>query len=374
MQVDPVYGQKMEDLGNTAANLGLAAGIGNVFLNFLLGGILHEMFSVLNKLQIMLHMLIANVDVPAHTMLFMRGLLSLVTFQVYKFDDIIIKMFGLSKDKELVIDHLHYLGYTSMYFVVNMGNVLTLLMFFLALVIFNLISRWCKNPRVVKISEHVKVIVKWNGIYRLMNEPYVIYAVSCLTQMLSMTWRSHGENFNNVLMILMFLLLVAFPVWVFFFIRRNRYNLGKNSFKQKYGTIYEHLKWKKGNYWVLAEPAIFPARMLLSLMMLIYLQKWRYFQLMVAMYIHYAVIIYNGQVQPFNDKQYAFFQQFNETFVFWTIVLMFTFADWTMDKYAHDTMGNLLIALVVSNLAINMIFLCARACTCFGNERSTQSR
>lgn len=53
---------------------------------------------------------------------------------------------------------------------------------------------------------------------------------------------------------------------------------------------------------------------------------------MVAMYIHYAVIIYNGQVQPFNDKQYAFFQQFNETFVFWTIVLMFTFADWTMDK------------------------------------------
>jgi hypothetical protein len=46
MQVDPVYGQKMEDLGNTAANLGLAAGIGNVFLNFLLGGILHEMFSL----------------------------------------------------------------------------------------------------------------------------------------------------------------------------------------------------------------------------------------------------------------------------------------------------------------------------------------
>lgn len=159
----------------------------------------------------------------------------------------------------------------------------------------------------------------------------------------------------------MFFLIIAFPLWVILFIQKNKERLKLKIFMKKYSTIYEHLQWKTGDKWVLMEPGISSVRMFLTIAALIYLQKWRYFQLMIAMYFHYAVIIYNGQIQPFKSKTYHFFQQFNEVFVFWTILILMTFADMILVQSAFDKMGYVLIAVVVANLLINMIAILGKA-------------
>ena len=89
---------------------------------------------------------------------------------------------------------------------------------------------------------------------------------------------------------------------------------------------------------------------------------------MLAMYFHYAVVIYNGIVQPFQERRHHFFQQFNEVFVMWTILILMTFAGWRdraengiMNLYAYEIMGNCLIAVVVSNLLINMFTIIGNA-------------
>lgn len=61
----------MEALGGAVKDAGVALGIGNFILNLFLGGVLSEMFAVMSKLQIMLHLLIVNVSVPPQTMIFM---------------------------------------------------------------------------------------------------------------------------------------------------------------------------------------------------------------------------------------------------------------------------------------------------------------
>ena len=50
---------------------------------------------------------------------------------------------------------------------------------------------------------------------------------------------------------------------------------------------------------------------------------------MIPLYFHYAVVMYNGIVQPFQEKMHHFFQQFNEVFVMCTILILMTFAGWS---------------------------------------------
>ena len=66
--------------GSVVGDAGKAVAIGNFVMNMFLGGILQELLSALSKLQIMLHLLIINVLVPAHAMIYFQGLLGLVTF------------------------------------------------------------------------------------------------------------------------------------------------------------------------------------------------------------------------------------------------------------------------------------------------------
>ena len=60
-QIDPTLGKKMEGLANAVGNSSKAIAIANLVMNFVLGGVLAELFAVMTKLQIMLHLLIINV-------------------------------------------------------------------------------------------------------------------------------------------------------------------------------------------------------------------------------------------------------------------------------------------------------------------------
>lgn len=123
-----------------------------------------------------------------------------------------------------------------------MGNVLMLLFFELGMFAFMMISQKCKNKRAKKLNEKVKSFLFWNGVFRLLNEPYVVYVVSCLTQTLAMTWSHAGEVINNLLMIGMLIIITGFPIWIFYFVRKNKENLNKKKFMEKYEDIYCHLK------------------------------------------------------------------------------------------------------------------------------------
>jgi hypothetical protein len=79
-QIDPALGKKMEGLANAVGNSSKAIAITNLLMNFVLGGVLSELFAAMTKLQIMLHLLIINVHIPPQTLIFFKGLLGMVTF------------------------------------------------------------------------------------------------------------------------------------------------------------------------------------------------------------------------------------------------------------------------------------------------------
>jgi hypothetical protein len=75
---------------------------------------------------------------------------------------------------------------------------------------------------------------------------------------------------------------------------RNRDNLRKSDFKEKFYSIYESVKYKKGEAWILAEPSISSSRMLLTCAALLFVQRYRGIQFVLVLFLHYFVMIYNG--------------------------------------------------------------------------------
>lgn len=69
-QIDPQLGATMKEMGDTVGSVGKAMTISNFIIGIFLGGILSELLAAMNKLQIMLHLLIVNVLVPTHALLY----------------------------------------------------------------------------------------------------------------------------------------------------------------------------------------------------------------------------------------------------------------------------------------------------------------
>ena len=79
-----------------------------------------------------------------------------------------------------------------------MGNIFLLLV--LEIVMLGLIWLTRKaTGRWRKVHEQASGLLIWNGVYKLLNEPYIVFVVSCFTQTLWLTWDGSGEVINNLM-------------------------------------------------------------------------------------------------------------------------------------------------------------------------------
>ena len=71
---------------------------------------------------------------------------------------------------------------------------------------------------------------------------YIELWFACLINYLMFTTQGDGYNYgvliNNIYMVLSSVLLVAFPGWLFYFLRKNYYYLHFKEFKDQYKNVY----------------------------------------------------------------------------------------------------------------------------------------
>ena len=103
------------------------------------------MLSTIKKVQIMLHLLIIEVDIPANAQMFFSGLLNLVTFNMIDLSEYIKRVLHLIEPiKTDANSNLENLGYNSIFFIINMGNLLIVI---IGLVFLLMVSPLTKNIR-----------------------------------------------------------------------------------------------------------------------------------------------------------------------------------------------------------------------------------
>ena len=104
------------------------------------------MFGVVKKLQIMVHLLLINVVIPANASIFFSSLLSLVNFNLIPVEKPTRKILDLNYDQPYS-DNFNQLGYDSTYFLINMGTLLYIFFGYLLALLFLAVTANVYNQR-----------------------------------------------------------------------------------------------------------------------------------------------------------------------------------------------------------------------------------
>ena len=130
--MDKKVGAILSDIGNAIQNGSKAVVIANFVLNMALSGMLQEMFAAMKKMQLMIHLLLVSVVVPASCQMFFNSLLNLVTYNIVDLSPYLKR--GLKLDEDAAMSENFYsLGYNSHFLILIMSN------FFVAFVVIILI-------------------------------------------------------------------------------------------------------------------------------------------------------------------------------------------------------------------------------------------
>ena len=135
-QLDPALANGLNNLVSAVTDTAKGVMISNFVFNLFLGGLLSELFQSMTKLQIMVHLLITNVLIPANAQIYFSALLSLVTYDFVEMEGSIRNGFKLednlfedSDDGLSNKGNMYALGYHSVFFLINISNMLMGLIF-----------------------------------------------------------------------------------------------------------------------------------------------------------------------------------------------------------------------------------------------------
>ena len=150
-------------------------------------------------------------------------------------------------------------------------------------------------------------------------------------------------------------MLVGYPIFLLWFMFENKSKIKNKEFREKYNPIYENLSFKDEKA-TLMEPFISVMRVLILTAVLIFLQKFRYFQIFCSNFLSLFMIIYIGWFKPLKRESH-FWQQYNEIFVTLINYHLMCFADLILDEPTRDLVGFSIIAVYSFNLVTNLSYI-----------------
>ena len=74
-----------------------------------------------------------------------------------------------------------------------------------------LFSRNIENQYIVKLRKKAEEFMIWNALLQYGNESYLIYSISCATQLYSLKWHESGQGFSSFMAFLALVYLIAMP-------------------------------------------------------------------------------------------------------------------------------------------------------------------
>lgn len=137
-QMDAGLAATLQKAAITIQNSSKAVVVVNFAMNMVLSGALQQMLSAMKKMQIMIHLLLIDVQIPPACQIFFSSLLNLVTYELIDISPYLRKGLKLEEDSGFT-DNFEELGYSSEYSIILLGNLyIALLMIILGLILLPL--------------------------------------------------------------------------------------------------------------------------------------------------------------------------------------------------------------------------------------------
>jgi hypothetical protein len=144
-----------------------------------LSGMLQEMFAAMKKMQLMIHLLLVSVVVPASCQMFFNSLLNLVTYNIVDLSPYLKRGLKLNEDAAMA-ENFDSLGYNSHFLILIMSNFFVaftvIILIFALIIIMKPIALYF--PWVHNIRQRLMKKMMWAPILDLFNESYLSMSIS----------------------------------------------------------------------------------------------------------------------------------------------------------------------------------------------------
>ena len=357
MQLKPAEAVSLGRLASSISTSTKAVVVSNFIMNLLQGGTLSSLFGAIGKLQIMVHLLITNVRIPANAQIYFSGLLELVTYSIVDTEPLMRKWLNLTDGKDFN-PNFYALGYHSVFFAINLGPLLFVGLYQVLVLLFVVGTKRVTNPHVSRLRAKAKASVMWGDVLTYINEGYIVFVLSCAMQYKYLDFGSRGTAFSSVLALVSGVILIASPLTNLGIMLRYRNDLGKEPVKEKYESLYDKLNYESTtSLAVLLEPFLTQMRILVMCLALIYLDSLPIFQIIINTNLTTLTVIFIKWFKVYKERDYQFFQEFNEVFVWLITYHLICFSGVLSGGNLLKSLGISAIVTITVNLVVNFGYI-----------------
>ena len=345
-----------------AKNAGLAGQVGiviaissNVVINLLFAGSLQMLLGAVKHIQILGHMMLVRLTIPATAQVFFSYLLRIVCLDLIDLDEWYDSVLEL-KDNRALSPNFSMMDYESLYSIRNYGSLYFIFAIAPTVVVIAWLLKFFNNEIALRVHLKVMNLAFWGSTLSFMNESLLLFCLCGMINTHDLGWDTYGQVINSVNAIV-FLAISLFTLFFFglFFQLNMRYVLKyKRSFREKYFSFFGQLNYirqKKKAFFFIFFTAV---RKVLMCASLVYLQADPLF----TVHTFYAFGIFMSlsvaYIKPFRDPINNKLEFLNEVSTLVVAYHLICLTDFLVDLDKKASVANSLILFTVGTILLNL--------------------
>ena len=214
-------------------------------------------------------------------------------------------------------------------------------------------TRCCRCAQTTLRKLEAKIM--FNSVLRAILESYFLLAISTFHSFKKISFETKEETTSFVTSLALLGFLVAFPALSHRFLLRNQENLGKETSKDKYGSLYMNVDHYREVS--LRFNLYFCLRRLIFAITIALLNGAIVCQILVTDFAVLAMLSFFIHRWPMINGLNNLVQVFNEMIILLIIVSLVVFTDFVPDPVVRYDLGHVLLYTVAVTMIVNLIIL-----------------
>ena len=217
--------------------------VSNFVVGLVMGSSMNLLWSMLNGLQLVVHLPLFFTPFPANANYFVDYLIDIATFEACPEEILNIFDFPVTESYNLAFQST---GYESMFAIGNLRTSVLMMNFWLLFLVLWIVLGICAI-KCAKSRNWLANFVFYSMILRLFFESYLETSLSVFVGLTNMVWDSDNPSltYNNIVTIVCTVILLALPIFIVTFYYCHIDNLTDETFNRKFGNIYDGMIIKK---------------------------------------------------------------------------------------------------------------------------------
>ena len=204
-----------------------------MFINTFRFASLNQLWSLIHTQQLIVLMPLFDIQLPANAYSFFNQIFKIASFNIIDIEPTINKMLRLNQTEPLN-QNFKALGFRSFYFLNNMNSILLGFNFYFSLVLLLLIvDRAQVRFKILSpLAERLRHMLFYNLILSMLTESYSMIAICSMIGLNKLSADSFGDFIQSASSIFALLVLIVYPILVFWVLRKSWYMEDLNQTKE----------------------------------------------------------------------------------------------------------------------------------------------